>query len=399
MLIVATIFVITYIGFSFGGFPYLRVDRAGVAIIGAVALVSAGILTFDESIKAIDFNTIILLLGMMMVAANLRISGFFAVVSRFVKQKFYHPLIFLAAIVLVSGILSAIYVNDTICIFFTPFIIEMTYALSLNPVPYLIALATASNIGSVATITGNPQNMLIGIFSGIPFLKFASKLAPIALVCLIIDYFVIYLIYRKKLSVVHPHKNFRTGNIVYKPLLYKTLSVTLLMLFCFFAGYNISLVAIAAASVLLITRRIKSDKIYNYINWNLLMMFSGLFIIIHAVEKIGLSGLFLQWALKFNLDNKAVFSVVTAIISNLVSNVPAVILFKPIVNHFPSPEKFWFLLAMASTFAGNLTIIGSVANLIVVEQAKDYVKISFFEYLKVGMPVTVLTVLVGFLLL
>jgi Na+/H+ antiporter NhaD/arsenite permease-like protein len=400
MIPVTLIFILTYVGLSFGGLPYLRLDRAGIAIIGAAMIVAAGVLTFEEAVRAIDFNTIILLFGMMMVAANLRLAGFFVIVSDHIKRRFNNPVLLLAAVIMVSGVLSAVYVNDTICIFFTPFVLEMTSALSLNPVPYLIALVTSSNIGSVATITGNPQNMLIGVFSGIPYATFAGRLVPVAAICLALNFVVVYLVYRGKLIASEPVPPILVNNVVHKPLLYKTLIVTVIMFGCFFAGHNISMVAVTAAALLLITRRIKPDKVYHYINWNLLMMFSGLFIVIHAVEKTGLSAMFFDLAMKLNMQNESVFCVVTTLISNLVSNVPAVILFKPMMSHFPgNPDKFWLLLAMSSTFAGNLTIIGSVANLIVVEQSKNHVRISFVEYLKVGIPLTILTLIIGIILL
>jgi Na+/H+ antiporter NhaD/arsenite permease-like protein len=399
MITVGIIFLVTYIGLSLGGLPYFRLDRAGIAIVGAAAVVVAGILSFNEALAAIDFNTIVLLLGMMMVAANLRIAGFFAVLSAFIKKRFNSPAALLAAVILSSGLLSAIYVNDTVCIFFTPFVIEICASLSLNPLPFLIGLVTASNIGSVATITGNPQNMLIGTFSGIEYFRFAQKLLPVALVGLIIDFLVLYIFYGKKLTSTGQAKEIIVSNVVHKPLLIKTLIVTLAMLVFFFAGFNIGLVAIAAAAFLLITRRVKPDKVYHYINWNLLLMFCGLFVVIGAVEKSGLSNVYFGWASKLNIQNGAVFSGVVAAISNLVSNVPAVILFKPVVSRFANQEKFWLLLAMASTFAGNLTIMGSVANLIVMEQSKGHVKIGFWEYFRIGLPVTLITIVVGFLML
>ena len=399
MVIIVIIFLLTYVGLSFGGIPYFKLDRAGIAIVGAVATVIFGILNFKEAIYAIDFNTIILLLGMMMVAANLRVAGFFSVLSSVIKKRFYNPVILLFVVIFVSGILSAMYVNDTVCIFFTPFVIELVFSLSLNPLPYLIGLVTASNIGSVCTITGNPQNMLIGIFSGIPYHRFFFKLSPVAFICLLVDFVIVFMIYRNKLVLEVVQKNVKTNKVIHKFLIYKTLIITVTMFILFFVGFNISLVAIMAAAVLLITRRVNPEKIYSHINWSLIMMFCGLFVVIHATEKSGLSKIFFDWAMNFRIENVFIFSSVVAVLSNLVSNVPAVILFKPMMNNFTNPEKFWLLLAMASTFAGNFSIIGSVANLIVVEQSKPYVKIGFFEYLKVGIPLTIISIFIGLLLL
>ncbi|OGF50758.1 MAG: hypothetical protein A2231_02740 [Candidatus Firestonebacteria bacterium RIFOXYA2_FULL_40_8] len=399
MTAIIIIFILTYIGLSFGGLPYFRLDRAGIAIVGAVLMVVFGALTFEEAGKAIDFNTILLLLGMMMVSANLKVAGFFVLVSRFIQKRTKNPIVLLAAIILISGGLSALYVNDTICIFFTPFLLEIICALSLNPIPFLIGFVTACNIGSAATLTGNPQNMLIGIYSGISYYNFFIKLFPVVLLCLLANFLVVFLIYRRKLTIKTPVQIPKSKKVIHLSLIYKTMAVTFLMLVAFFGGVNLALTAISGAALLLITRRVNPEKIYDGINWSLLLMFSGLFIVVHALEKSGASLKFFEIAQTFNLENKWSFSFAATILSNIVSNVPAVLLFKPIMSIFVNPEKMWVLLAMVSTFAGNLTIIGSVANLIVVEQAKPYVKLGFFEYLKVGIPLTIITIIAGVLLL
>ncbi|OGF45760.1 MAG: hypothetical protein A2452_01695 [Candidatus Firestonebacteria bacterium RIFOXYC2_FULL_39_67] len=399
MTVVLIIFILTYAGLSFGGFPYFRLDRAGIAIVGAVLMVAFGALSFEEALKAIDFNTILLLLGMMMVSANLKTAGFFVMLSCFIQKRIKTPVYLLAVIIFVAGGLSALYVNDTICIFFTPFLLEIISALSLNPIPFLIGFVTACNIGSAATLTGNPQNMLIGIYSGISYFEFFIKLFPIVLLCLIINFLAVFLIYRRKLVSATPAKIPKSKEVIHLSLIYKTLAVTFLMFVSFFLGVNLALTAISGAALLLITRRINPEKIYNGVNWSLLLMFSGLFIVVHALEKSGISLKFFELAKTFNLENKWSFSFAATILSNIVSNVPAVLLFKPIMNMFANPEKMWLLLAVISTFAGNLTLVGSVANLIVVEQAKPYVKLGFFEYLKVGIPLAIITIIIGTLLL
>ena len=399
MTAIIVIFILTYVGLSFGGFPYFRLDRAGIAIVGAVLMVTFGALSFEEAVKAVDFNTILLLLGMMMVSANLKVSGFFILVSRFIQKHFKNPVLLLASLILIAGALSALYVNDTICIFFTPFLLEIIGALSLNPIPFLIGFVTACNIGSAATLTGNPQNMLIGMYSGISYFNFFIKLFPVVILGLFINFLTVLLIYRKKLTVKKPLTFQKSKKVIHFALMYKTLAVSFLMLLAFFLGVNLALTAISGAALLLITRRVNPEKIYDGINWSLLLMFAGLFIVVRALETSGLAVKFFDIAQDFNLGNKWSFTLAATLLSNLVSNVPAVLLFKPIMNMFASPEKMWLLLAMVSTFAGNLTIIGSVANLIVVEQAKPYVKIKFFEYLKVGVPLTLITILLGTLLL
>jgi Na+/H+ antiporter NhaD/arsenite permease-like protein len=182
VLAATLIFLGTYLVIAVGGLPGFRVDRTGAAIIGASLMIGCNVLTFEEAYKSINYDTIILLFGMMIVVANLRLSGFFAAVSEWVVRHAHHPLALLGAIVLVSGLFSAFFVNDTMCLVLTPVVLEILLALRRNPVPYLLAVAMASNIGSVATITGNPQNMMIGAFSGIPYRDFVAALSPVAAV-------------------------------------------------------------------------------------------------------------------------------------------------------------------------------------------------------------------------
>ena len=195
-MIAILIFLGTYFVLAVGRFPGLRVDRTGAAMVGASGMVAAGVLTFPEALAAIDWSTIVLLLGMMIVVSNLRLSGFFRVVSAWVVRRAHRPLTLLAGIVAVAGGMSALFVNDTMCLVLTPLVLEVTLALRRNPVPYLLAVAMASNAGSVATITGNPQNMMIGSLSRIPYPVFALKLAPVALISLLLTFAVIALLYR-----------------------------------------------------------------------------------------------------------------------------------------------------------------------------------------------------------
>src|SRR5262249_12549829 len=196
LIAAVTIFAATYAFVAVGKVPVYRIDRAGAALLGGSLMVGTGVLTPDEAYRAIDFATITLLLGMMIVVANLRVSGFFRVVTAWIATRVRHPLALLAAVVLASGLLSAFLVNDTICLVMTPLVIELVKRVRRNPIPYLLAIATASNIGSVATITGNPQNIIIGSLSRIPYGSFAATLAPIAAIGLVIVTLLIALCYR-----------------------------------------------------------------------------------------------------------------------------------------------------------------------------------------------------------
>jgi Na+/H+ antiporter NhaD/arsenite permease-like protein len=398
-LLAALIFFGTYLVLALGRLPGFRIDRTGAAIIGAGLMIATNIITMEEASAAIDYNTIILLFGMMIVVANLRLSGFFAAVSECVVEHTHHPLTLLAAIVVISGVFSAFFVNDTMCLVLTPLVVEIVLALRRNPIPYLLAVAMASNVGSVATITGNPQNMMIGIFSGISYRHFAAKLVPVGAIGLVLAFAVIALIYRKEFRqserVTLESRRIRVNRM----LMWKSLVASLAMIVLFFIGWPIAKVAIVVGALLLITRRIKPEKIYHEIDFSLLVLFVGLFVVIAGIEKTSLTTTALAFVSGHGFDRPVILSSMAAVLSNIASNVPAVLLFKPLIPHLSDPTRSWLLLAMASTLAGNLTVLGSVANLIVIQKSKQQVTISFWEYFKVGLPLTILTIAIGIFLL
>ncbi len=399
-LIALAALVGTYLGLALGRLPFFRVDRTGVAIIGGALVVVTGVLPWDLAVAAVDAHTLVLLFGMMIVAAYLRLSGFFRLVTYTVVRRAHTPVGLLALIVVAAGVLSALFVNDVVCLVMAPIVLDLARQLRLPPVPYLIALATAANVGSVATLTGNPQNMLVGSFSGISYRAFLLREAPVAVIGLGLVFLVIWLMYRRQLPDALPAANLEDRFAVHYPLIIKTLAAVAVMLVAFLAGVPIAVVAIGGAAYTLLTRRVNPEKVYREIDWGLLVLFAGLFVVIGAVEQTGLAAEVLGWASAAGLHRPLVLTVVTAVLSNLVSNVPAVLLFKSVVPAFGEPVRAWLLLAMASTLAGNLTILGSVANLIVVEQARGAgIPVGFLEYSKVGVPITLLTLLVGWLFL
>ena len=389
------IFAATYLVLAIGRFPGLRIDRAGAAIVGATLMVAAGVLRFDEALRAVDWTTIVLLLGMMIVVANLHLSGFFRLVAARVVCHAHSPKMLLAGIIAVSGVLSALFVNDTMCIVLTPLVAQVTLSLRRNPVPYLLAVALASNAGSVATITGNPQNMMIGALSGIPYPRFAAALSPVAAVSLVLAWLVLVAVYREEFASGRFEK-IDPGRIrVNRPMLWKALAVSAGMVFFFFRGWPVAQTAIVAGAVLLVTRRVKPEKVYHDIDWPLLAMFAGLFIVVRGFETTALERGLLDFAGGTPLDRPLVLSFFSAAASNLVSNVPAVLLFKPLIVRLADPVLSWLTLAMSSTLAGNFTLVGSVANLIVVERARPEVRIRFVDHFKVGGPVTALSIAAG----
>jgi Na+/H+ antiporter NhaD/arsenite permease-like protein len=393
------IFAATYLVLAIGRLPGFRIDRTGAAIIGAALMLAAGTLTVEEAYAAINYDTIILLFGMMIVVANLRLSGFFTLVSEWVVEHARRPILLLSGIVVVAGVFSAFFVNDTMCLVLTPLVLEITTSLRRNPVPYLLAVAMASNIGSVATITGNPQNMMIGSFSRIPYREFAAALAPVAAVGLVLTVAVIAVIYRDEFRSVSalrpPHRAVRVN----RSLMWKSIAVSTAMIVFFFAGSPVPKVAVIAGALLLVTRRVKPEKVYRQIDWSLLVLFIGLFIVIAGLEKTQVTTDLFVAARRFHLERTGPMSFFAALLSNLVSNAPAVLVFKGFVPQLPDPARAWLTLAMASTLAGNLTILGSVANLIVIERARREVRIGFWEYAKAGVPLTLLSLGAGIWLL
>lgn len=388
------IFLASYLVFALGKFPGLKIDRPGAAIIGAVGMVAFRIVRPAETLRFIDFSTVVLLFSMMLIVGNLHLVGFFEWNAAVVLRKL-RPVYLLPAVIFTCGLLSAFFVNDIVCLVMVPFVLTVVRRMNLPPLPYLLAVATASNIGSVATITGNPQNMLIGSFSGIHYRDFLFHLGPIALVGLFLDWAVLHWVHEKKAG-------FLTSEDAHIPLpaldlshLVKPVIIATGVVMGFFAGVPPAMMGALGAAILLITRTVDPHKVYEEVDWGLLVFFVGLFIIVGGAENAGIVAHLLNMARYGNLQNTAVFAAVVAVISNIVSNVPAVMLLKSLVPGLANPHTAWLVLAMASTLAGNLTITGSVANIIVVETAKNDVHIGFWDYFRVGLPITLLTLAFG----
>jgi Na+/H+ antiporter NhaD/arsenite permease-like protein len=390
------IFAATYIVMAVGKLPGFYLDRAGAALLGASLMIAAGVLSLEQALQAIDFATLALLLGMMIVVGNLRLSGFFRLVNNWIVTRARHPLLLLLAVIVISGFFSAFLVNDAICLVLTPLVLDLVVRLERNPAPYLLAIAMASNIGSTATITGNPQNILIGGFSQIPYVAFAAHLAPVAVIGLVLAFVLIAGLYPSEFWTRAQLRGEPLPAHAHRPLAVKSVLIALAMMAGFFAGQPPAKLAIIAGGLSLLTRAVKSRKIYGEIDWPLLLMFAGLFAVVAGFEKAVLSRRLVAELTGGRLDHTGTLSVATAFLSNLVSNVPAVLLLKPFVARLADPRHAWLVVAMASTLAGNLTVLGSVANLIVVQWARlRGVTLGFWEYFRVGAPLTALTILVG----
>ncbi len=392
----AIVFAASYFALAVGKIPGLSIDRAGVALVGAGLMVACGALPLEAAYKAIDLDTITLLLGMMIVVANLRLSGFFAMATTWVVDHARSPIILLCAVTATSGLFSAFLVNDAICLVLAPLVLDMTRRMGRKPLPYLLAVAMASNVGSVATITGNPQNIMIGSFSQIPYAAFARALGPVALGGLAITVVLIGIFHWKEFVGGAHLSTARPRIRVNRVLMARALAATATMIALFFAGQPPAKAAIVIGALLLLTRRVKSERVYAEIDWSLLLMFAGLFIIVAGAQHALLTPDMVAAVGHFHLEQVPTLSALTAILSNLVSNVPAVLIMKPFVEPLPNHDVAWLTIAMASTLAGNFTVLGSIANLIVVQTAAARgVEISFRDYFRVGAPLTMLTLAIG----
>jgi len=405
MKIALIIFVLTYIIIGIQNIPKLHINRPAGALLGAVAMVLFGVISLKEAYAAIDLDTILFILGMMIIVAYTEVSGFFQIAEDLILKSAKSASALLLFLVISSGLLSSLFMNDTICLILTPIVLRLTRRAYLNPIPYLIALATSSNIGSVMTIIGNPQNMLIGLYSKIPFLEFLRILAPVTVIGLLINFLVIRFIYRKEIA----HKpiviteNDSSRIVVQKELLFVSFFALALLLVFLSLGFSPPAVAITLACFLILAGATKPRKALEGVDWTLLLFFVGLFIVMKGVEKSGIIASIFSYVQHYLSDGKLKqivnLSLGSTAVSNIVSNVPAVILFSHFFANLANSKLAWLTLAMSSTLAGNLTIIGSVANIIVFESARDEAKVGFFEYLKVGLPLTFITLVLGVIVL
>lgn len=390
------ILILTYAGVAIGRIPGLRLDRAGIALLGGAAMIAIGALSMEDAYRAINFDTITLLLGMMIVVAHLKVSGAFRALGAYAIEHAHAPFMLLVMVTLLTGVLSAFLVNDAICLVMAPIVVHVTRVINRNPIPYLIATATASNCGSVATITGNPQNMVIGALSGISYPAFSAALAPVALFGLVAVIVIVRVVYSTEFArTAELSPEVYRGRMLPGQVL-KAVIVCIGLAVAFFAGVPVAKAALIGGAILLLTRAIKPARIYREIDGPLLFMFAGLFIVVAGAEKTLLTPDIIASAKNLSLDDVWRLSGFTAVLSNIMSNVPAVLALRPFIPGLENPERAWLVVAMSSTLAGNFTLLGSVANLIVAEQARAAGKqLSFSAFFKVGVPLTLLTLAAG----
>lgn len=392
--IALVVFIITYIGIIFTRLPKVNIDRPSAAFVGAVAMMCLGIVDFSQAVSFIDFNTIFLLLGMMIVISALKADGLFNIVAQKTLAFANTRTKLLVCIVLISGIGSAFLVNDAVVLIFTPVIISICKRASLNPLPYLIAEILSSNVGSVMTITGNPQNMLIGLNSGISYADFMLHLLPVSLISMAITVVVIWFVYRKEFSLSTPLR-YSEDTEPKQHGAYASSIIFVLLVAGFFLGKILQLpicvIALAAAALIILFSKHKPTELLKEVDWVLLLFFASLFVVVGAVQQTGV--LDKVFSISISKDFSGLLSVhgISLVMSQILSNVPYTVLMLPIMNAV-ADQTLWLALASASTLAGNATIIGAMANIIVIESSERFgVKIGFWEFFKSGILVTLLS--------
>jgi len=432
--IALAIFLATYALISIRRFPKVKVDRPAAALIGAGLMVVFGVVSPANALSAINIEIVILLIGMMLLVAGLELCGFFEWVSLRMIKYSKNQFRFLILTMVVTGFLSALVLNDTVVLLFTPIIIRTCRLLKSNPVPFLVAEAISANIGSVATAVGNPQNAFIATTSGISFTEFSIRLVPVSIVCMAVAILVLYLFYRKDIEKGSAHefrkkildegwkafeeelvKGDTTTTSGIRKLkerrigLYALIVITAATFIAFVASHVIStpialiafLAGITALFVLPLLTDVKSKEMLNGVDWSIIMFFIGLFVLLEGVKDSGLLtdiGNAFPGFRQGEVPNIAWLTALSAFLSNLVSNVPAVLLLAELIP--VSDTNLWIALASSSTLAGNATILGAAANIIVAEKAEGMgVEVNFWKFTLVGFPIAMLTLFISTLML
>jgi len=401
---VLSVFGIVYLGMFLGGLPHLRLDRTGVALLGAIAMIALAGHPIEQAAQAVDLPTLVLLFAFMVVSAQMRLGGFYAEVTRRVGALPLSRRGLLAALIVTAGALSAVFSNDIICLAMTPVVAQLCLRRGLAPVPFLVGLACAANIGSAATLIGNPQNMLIGSMLKLHFGAYLQRaLPPVALSLALLW---LWLAYGPGARAPDPAPRAEVANGAddehdFDPVqTAKGLTVAAALMGVFlFTDWPREVAALVGAGVLLLSRRLHSAHVMGFVDWPLLLLFMGLFVVNQAVESTGVAAQAVAWlaAHGVHLAQPGPLLVVGVALSNLVSNVPAVMLLLPHLGPpgTPAVDQAGVLLALASTFAGNLLLVGSIANLIVVDGAEEAgIAIDWHDHARIGIPVTLATLAV-----
>jgi len=394
---VLAIFALVYLGMLLGGLPFLQLDRTGVALLGAIALVALGALTPEEAARAVHLPTLLLLFSFMVISAQMRLGGFYTRVTLALAESRLSPPALLAALIAAVGALSAVFSNDVICLAIAPVLADACLARRLDPVPYLLGLACAANVGSAATLIGNPQNMLIGQALELSFAGyFLEAITPVAMGLAATWGVIAWRASGRWRSVLEdaPPERRHEYAVYDRWQTSKGLAIAGALIGVFLlTDLPREVAALGGAGLLLMSRKMHSRKMLGLVDWELLVLFIGLFVVNHALERTGLAAQAMDWLAGAHapLSEPGPLFVATLVLSNLVSNVPAVMLLLPAATEpFSGP-----LLALVSTLAGNFLIVGSIANIIVVNAAaRRGIAISWRTHARTGIPVALATLLV-----
>ena len=408
-LLALAIFALTYCFLAFDRLPLIKLDRVSGVLVGAVAMVGFGVINFDAAWQAIDGQTLMLLLGMMILNVAFQDSGFFSFISDKLFAGHQSPRVLLVALILSSGILSALFLNDTVCLMLSMPLLALLRARGLPRAPYLVALAMSANIGSVMTVVGNPQNMLIQSESGYAYLPFLARMAPVGLLGLGILTAILLWVYRDHFGEYATRRVLQTSKPppIATEVDTKLMGLTGVALAGVLIGFTLSqqlgLVAMSGAAFLLLFSGRPASQILAGVDWLLIVFFASLFVVMEGLSSTGVLSGFSDWLGKMSQGPTpqavALLSGLTILGSNLVSNVPFVLLIRESVAGSADPGLMWLVLAMASGFAGNLTVPGSIATLIVLRAAGREDSIGFLHFSLIGVPVTLLTTALGGLFL
>ena len=389
--VILAIFVITYIAIAMGHVPVLKLNRAGIALLGAIALMIFGRVTTAEVVSYINWPTIFLLFGFFVISAQLRLSGFYDLVAGGIAARLGHPARFLLLLMVVTGGLSAFLNHDIVCYVFTPIVGAALLRKRINPVPFLIALAIASNIGAAATLIGNPQDMMIGQVAQLSFGHYLLWASTPVLVAMGAACAIIWLLSQRRLQLAAPYPDVSAQPSIpfNRSHTFKGLVILVVVIGLFFSGIPKEIVALAAAGIHLASHKFRTEDLLGLVEWPILILFMGLFVVAGAFHSTGCGDQAVQWLADSGFNLRAPHNLVltTAVLSNLINNTAAVML---LLKFIPLSQPIMaYLLALANSFGGSLIILGSVSNIIVVQQAREMgINISFWDFARLGIPVT-----------
>ncbi|MEO8846079.1 MAG: SLC13 family permease [Kofleriaceae bacterium] len=395
----------TYLVIASQQLRFLKLERPAGAVIGAVAMVLVGGLPLDAALQTIDLHVVILLFGVLVIAGYLQQAKFFELAAYLVLTRAQSARSLLFGLVFVAGGLSALLLNDTVCVVLTPLVVMVVVAAKLPPLPYILALASAANVGGVVSFSGNPQNMIIGAAAHdtLGFAHYFALTLPIGIACLAANAWLLAWLFRKQLPAGPLAARPAVEPVVDRPLAIKALLALALFAGLALAGISLAGAAMSAAAALIVVSRRGGDPVFRAIDWKLLAFFAGLFVVVGGVQHAGVLEKMFHWVEPVINRGDAVgdlaFIAIIVIGAQLVSNVPLVLVAVAWVPHMPEPTWGYIILAVASTLAGNLTLFGSVANIIVSEAAGEHGHIGFRKFLRYGVVITTANLVLAFAIL